>query len=44
MENPTIQSIVASLVVVLSMMAAAYWAYQEGYLDPIIEKIGYVFS
>ncbi len=39
MEN--IQTILVSLAAVLAMVVAAYWAYQEGYANPIIEKIGY---
>jgi len=38
----TTQSILISLLIVLTAVAAAYWAYQEGYADPIIEKLGYV--
>ncbi len=35
------QSIIISLLIALTVVAAAYWGYQEGYVDPIIEKVGY---
>jgi len=39
------QSILISLLVVLSVIAGAYWAYQEGYADPLIEQVGvYLFK
>jgi hypothetical protein len=35
------QTFALSLLVVLSIVGAIYWAYQQGYMDPVIEKIGY---
>jgi len=39
------QSFLISLLVVLSIIGGAYWAYQQGYADPLIEQIGvYLFK
>ncbi len=36
-------SILAYLLVVLAVVAGTYYAYEQGYLDPVIEEVGYVF-
>lgn len=33
-------SILTSLLIVLALTAGGYFAYQQGYLDPLIEKVG----
>jgi hypothetical protein len=44
MESSTLYSLLASLVIVVAIIAGTAWAYNEGYLDPVIEKIGvYLF-
>ncbi len=40
----TMQSVVVALLMVVTLLAGAYWAYQEGYTDAMIEKIGYVLT
>jgi hypothetical protein len=37
------QSIIVSLVVILAFVTGMYYAYNEGYLDPFIEKLGCVY-
>jgi hypothetical protein len=34
------QSILVSLVIVCALVAGSYIAYEQGMLDPLIEKIG----
>ncbi|KAH8911464.1 hypothetical protein BR93DRAFT_934923 [Coniochaeta sp. PMI_546] len=36
----TTYSILTSLLIVLALTAGGYFAYQQGYLDPLIEKVG----
>ena len=36
-------SILAYLLVVLAFVAGTYYAYEQGYLDPVIEEVGCVF-
>lgn len=36
----TAYSIITSLLIVLALTAGGYFAYQQGYLDPLIEKVG----
>ena len=39
------QTLLISLLIILSVVGAVYWAYQEGYLDPIIQEVGvYLFK
>lgn len=33
--------LVISLLVVIVAMAASWFAYDQGYMDPVIEKLGY---
>lgn len=40
MENT--YQIAISLLAVIIAMAATWFAYDQGYLDPVIEKFGYV--
>ncbi|KAH8880043.1 hypothetical protein GQ53DRAFT_849155 [Thozetella sp. PMI_491] len=43
--DSTASSVLVSLLVVLAIVAGTYFAYEQGYLDPIIEKIGvYMFK
>lgn len=35
------QSILVSLVIVCSILAGSYVAYEQGMFDPLIEKFGY---
>ncbi len=39
-SSPT--SILAYLLVILAFVAGSYYAYQQGYLDPVIEDVGCV--
>ena len=38
----TIKSTLIAFAIVATIFAAVFFAYNEGYLDPIIEKMGYV--
>jgi hypothetical protein len=39
------QTLLISLLVIFSVVGAVYWAYQEGYLDPVIQAVGvYLFK
>jgi hypothetical protein len=40
MDSATTYSILSSLLIVLALTAGGYFAYQQGYLDPLIEKVG----
>ena len=41
----TTYQVLISLLTVLVVMAAGWFAYDQGYLDPVIEKIGvYMFK
>lgn len=40
MENS--YQILVSLITVVIVMAASWFAYDQGYMDPLIEKFGYV--
>lgn len=40
MEN--IYQILVSLTTVVIVLAASWFAYDQGYMDPLIEKFGYV--
>lgn len=42
MENT--YQLIASLVMVILAVAASWVAYDQGFLDPLIEKVGYVVS
>ena len=35
------QSVLVSLVIVCTILAGGYVAYEQGMFDPLIEKIGY---
>ena len=35
-----LQALISTLLVIVTLVAGGYYAYQEGYLDPVIEKIG----
>jgi hypothetical protein len=39
-DATTTFSIISSLLIVLALTAGGYFAYQQGYLDPLIEKVG----
>ncbi|KAH7160830.1 hypothetical protein EDB81DRAFT_328154 [Dactylonectria macrodidyma] len=38
--DPTLASILATLVILATFAAGGYWSYQNGYLDPYINSIG----
>lgn len=42
MAAATTYSLLSSLILVLALAAGGYFAYQQGYLDPLIEKVGVV--
>jgi hypothetical protein len=45
MDAATTYSLLTSLIVVLALATSGYFAYQQGYLDPLIEKVGvFVFK
>jgi hypothetical protein len=45
MDSATTYSILTSLLIVIALTASGYFAYQQGYLDPLIEKVGvFVFK
>ncbi len=35
-------NVLLSMLALVVMAISAYWFYQNGYADPLIEKIGYV--
>lgn len=43
MGTATTHSLLSSLIIVLALAAGGYFAYQQGYLDPLIEKVGVYF-
>jgi len=40
MDSTTTYSILTSLLIALALTAGGYFAYQQGLLDPLIEKVG----
>ncbi|KAJ9144783.1 hypothetical protein NKR19_g6327 [Coniochaeta hoffmannii] len=45
MDATTTYSLLTSLLIALALTAGGYFAYQQGYLDPLIEKVGvFVFK
>lgn len=43
MDSTTTYSVVASLLIILALTAGGYFAYEQGYLDSMIEKMGVIF-
>jgi hypothetical protein len=44
-DATTTFSLLTSLIITLVISAGGYFAYQQGYLDPLIEKVGvFVFK
>jgi hypothetical protein len=43
MANVNLTAIIVPIVVLLAVAGGLFFAYNAGYLDPIIEKIGYGF-
>jgi hypothetical protein len=39
-DSATTYSLLISLLTVIALSAGGYFAYQQGYLDPLIEKVG----
>jgi hypothetical protein len=39
-DSQTLTYIAALLIVLFTIAGAGYFSYQQGYLDPIIEKVG----
>jgi hypothetical protein len=39
-DPTTTYSLLVSLITLIALTAGGYFAYQQGYLDPLIEKVG----
>lgn len=39
-DSATTYSLLISFLTVIALSAGGYFAYQQGYLDPLIEKVG----
>ncbi len=38
--DSTASSALVSILIILTFIAGTYFAYEQGFLDPIIEKVG----